>query len=165
MSVSKRLIIDLDKWRSTPGCKASCSYYYHPDNDGVLDVVELASFEVFCRRCELKSCVNACRYDALKTTEDGTPKRANMLCTGCKSCSQACPFGIIIPATLRYIASVCDECIGRRDETLECVQTCSCDALKYEEVPEGSEDIHLIGDFIAAKSRAWRKSEPLEEKK
>jgi len=163
--VSKRLIIDLDKWRSTPDCTASCSYYYHPDNDGVLSVVELASFEVFCRRCELKSCVNACRYDALKTTEDdGMPKRSNMLCTGCKSCSQACPFGIIIPTTLRYIASICDECIGRRDDAPECVRTCSCDAIKYEEVPEDAEDVHLIGDFIAAKSRAWQKSEPVEEK-
>ena len=164
--MSKRLVIDLDKWRSTPDCTASCSYYYHPDNDGVLNVVELASFEVFCRRCELKSCVNACRYDALKTTEDdGMPKRSNMLCTGCESCSQACPFGIIVPTTLRYIASICDECIGRRDDVPECVQTCSCDAIKYEEVPEDAEDTHLIGDFIAAKSRAWQKSEPLEEKK
>lgn len=163
--MSKRLIIDLDKWRSTPDCTASCSYYYHPDNDGVLSVVELASFEVFCRRCELKSCVNACRYDALKTTEDdGMPKRSNMLCTGCKSCAQACPFGIIIPTTLRYIASICDECIGRRDDAPECVRTCSCDAIKYEEVPEDAEDVHLIGDFIAAKSRAWQKSEPVEEK-
>ena len=47
----------------------------------------------------------------------------------------------------------------------ECVQTCSCDAIKYEEVPDDAEDVHLIGDFIAAKSRAWQKSEPLEEKK
>lgn len=163
--MSKRVVIDLDKWRRSPGCQASCSYYYHPENDGVVSLVEIASFEIFCRRCDQKSCVAACRYDALEEQDDGTLKRYNMLCVACKSCVQACPFGIIIPTALLYKVTICDFCIGRKDGEPECVRTCSCGALTYEEIEEESNQLHFVGEHIAVKSLAWEKLEPVEEKR
>lgn len=50
------------------GCIAECSYFYHPDNDGVSTLLERATRMLVCRQCEAAPCVAGCVFDALEKT-------------------------------------------------------------------------------------------------
>ena len=159
----KKLFIDLEKLYNCEKPTAECSYYYHPDNDGVTRLRELGQFLHICRKCEEAPCVNACPKEALEKQEDGTVKRYTMRCISCKSCSLACPFGTIPLETIPYIISQCDECIDRLDkEEPICARTCSIkDAVKFTEVKESEkDDVYLIGKNIAVHAKAWKKLHP-----
>jgi len=159
----KRLFIDLEKLYNCEGATAECSYYYHPNNSGVTRLREIAQFLYTCRRCEEAPCVNSCPQEALEKQEDGVIKRYTMRCISCKSCSLACPFGIIPLDTVPYIVSQCDACIDRSDKHEPvCVKTCSIEgAVKFIEI-EASEkdDIFLVGDNIAVHAKEWKKYHP-----
>jgi len=109
----KKLYIDLDKCLDCAEEKCSCSYNFHPGNNGIISLREMASFAVICRKCEQGTCVLSCPKEALEKKEDGVLKRYNMRCVACKSCTLACPFGTIIPELIPYKVSGCDFCIGR----------------------------------------------------
>ncbi len=159
----KKLLIDVEKLYSCERPTAECSYYYHPENDGVTRLREIAQFLHICRRCEDAPCVNACPKDALEKQEDGVVKRYTMRCISCKSCSHACPFGVIPIETVPYIISQCDACIDRADkEAPLCTRTCSIEgAAKYIEVKESEkDDIHLVSDRIAVHAKQWKKYHP-----
>ena len=64
--MSKRLVIDLDVCRDCAECPASCSYPYHGPNNGVARLRELAAYELVCRKCEVRSCVQACPVNAVE---------------------------------------------------------------------------------------------------
>lgn len=119
-----KLLIDLDICETCENCTAECSYYYHPYNNGVISLRELATFSIICRKCEEGSCVLSCPKDALERLESGIIKRYNMRCISCKSCSYACPFGTIYPEVIPYLVSKCDYCIDRQEEIPLCVRTC-----------------------------------------
>jgi len=157
--MKKRLFVDLEICYKCRECTAKCSYFYHPENKGIISLLELAnSFEV-CRKCEEAPCVKSCPNEALEKQPDGRLKRYNMLCTGCKTCTLACPFGTLYPEIIPYLSSQCDYCLGRLDEKLpECVSTCPLKAVQYMEVEESkAKDIYLIGDSLAVHSIRWRK--------
>ena len=61
----KKLYIDLDKCLDCEGEKCGCSYNFHPGNDGITNVREMASFAVICRKCEQGTCVLSCPKEAL----------------------------------------------------------------------------------------------------
>ena len=155
----KRLFIDLEICYKCKECVAECSYFYHPENNGVVSLLELVSKVEVCRRCEAAPCVEACVFDALEKQPDGSLKRYSMLCTGCQTCSLACPFGVIYPEIVPYITSQCDYCVGRcNGNEPECVKTCPHNAIKYIEVEESKEnDIYLVGEHLAVHSIPWRK--------
>ncbi len=156
----KRLFIDLDTCSKCGECEACCGYFYHAGaNRGVTSLREYATFALFCRHCEDAPCVNACYHDALeRQEEDGHLKRYMMLCTSCKCCTIACPFGTILPDFIPYLDSRCDFCIGRGDEAPLCVSTCPENAVEIREVEEDPEnDIYLVGDHLAVRTRRWRK--------
>jgi len=71
----KRLFIDLDICSSgeCKDCVIQCSYLYHQhpakegiNDNGILSVVELATYALVCRRCEEPHCVHACPVEALE---------------------------------------------------------------------------------------------------
>jgi hypothetical protein len=73
----KKLFIDLDVCGSTENegkCTAECSYPFHPGNDGVISLLELAAYAVVCRQCESGNCVESCPKDALEKEDSGAPR-------------------------------------------------------------------------------------------
>jgi len=155
----KRLTINLDKCRDCAECKAACDYLYHPSNCGVARLRELAAQELVCRRCEARSCVLACPNEALEAVDD-VLKRHNMRCTGCLSCSLACPFGTLIPAALQFRDSMCDLCAGREGGTPACVTTCPEKAVAVAEVAAAETDVHVLSENLAVRCKVWQKIEP-----
>ncbi len=162
--MGKRIVIDLDMCRECADCTASCSYLYHPGNDGVAWLRELAAYELTCRRCEQKSCVEACANDALEKLEDGMLKRHNLRCVGCMSCTVACPFGTLVPAAFLFRGPMCDFCLDRGIDVPTCVATCPDNALKYEEIEEG-DSVHIVGEHLAVQTHKWLKKEPVPAEK
>ena len=163
--MSKRLVIDLDKCKECAECAATCSYPYHGGNQGVARLREVATQELLCRRCEVRACVELCPNDALEEGDDGVLQRHNMRCTGCFSCTLACPFGNLMPAALQFRDNRCDFCASRPDEVPECVRTCPEKAIRVEEVSGHEPGLHLLGDHLAVRSSVWQKVELAEEKK
>ena len=128
------MVIDLDVCRDCPECVVTCSYPYHPVNCGIAWLREVAQYELTCRRCEERACIDACPVEALEELEDGRLVRHTMRCIGCQSCAHACPFGTIAPGALLFLDSACDLCEGRGVDTPTCVATCPYGALTYEAV-------------------------------
>ena len=157
--MKKRLFVDLEICYRCKECTAKCSYFYHPENKGFLTLLERASQVLVCRNCEEAPCVKACPNEALEKQPDGNLERYSMRCTGCKTCTLACPFGTIYPEIVPYLTSQCDWCLGRLDEgPPECVITCPYNAIQFIEVEESKEkDIYLIGDNLAVHSAPWKK--------
>jgi Fe-S-cluster-containing dehydrogenase component len=159
-----RLFIDLDIC-GTGECKecvVKCSYFYHPGNNGIISVAELATYYLVCRKCEEPHCVNACPVEALEQQEDKDKIliRHNMRCISCRSCSHACPYGTIYPENVPYLVHNCDFCLDRReikDEPL-CIKTCPYDALKLMDsntkVPENT---FLVGENLIIHSTHWER--------
>jgi len=162
--MSKRLVIDLEKCRECADCTAACSYPYHHTNDGIARLRELVAQELMCRKCEVRACKLACPDDALEEDEQGILHRYNMRCTGCLSCSVACPFGTLIPAALEFRDSRCDFCAGRLDGEPSCVTSCPEKAIAYAEVSGEEEGVHLLGENLAVRVPVWVKIEPAEAK-
>jgi len=151
----KCLLLDLEKCDSCPECVVKCSYIFHPQNNGITSIRELATFAVVCHRCEEAPCVNACYHKALKKDDAGILKRSSMLCTSCKTCSIACPFGVIFTDVLSYLGSKCDYCISKDPG---CVSSCPKQALVVKEIEKESieENIYLVSDsFAVTHTKKW----------
>ena len=163
-AMNTKLIIDLDLCRECEECTVACSYPYHPDNNGVAWLRELAAYELVCRRCRQRSCVAACANEALEETEDALVKRYNMRCVGCMSCVSACPFGVIVPAAFLFRGTMCDYCEDREVEAPPCVPSCPKQAVTFGPVPEGKEEsVTEVNARFAVRGQMWQKEEPPEE--
>ena len=156
----KRVVVDLDRWREDPGQKVECVYLYHPENDGVATLRELAGFEHYCRKCELAPCVEACPRSALERSATGVVARHNLRCVGCMSCSRACPFGTIMEEAMRFHYGGCDCCESLGAGAVPgCVESCTTGALEFREVSADEEGVVLVGERMAVKGRRWVKDE------
>jgi len=162
----KRLYIDLDICSKCKECKACCDYFYHPQNNGIASLREYATFATICRHCEDAPCVTACYRNALERAADGHLKRYKMRCTSCKSCSLACPFGIIFPDFIPYLDSRCDYCLGVSGQLPKCVTSCPEKAIEIREVEEDPKsNIYLIGEHLAVHTIKWIKEDVPPSKK
>jgi Fe-S-cluster-containing hydrogenase component 2 len=155
-----RLLIDLDLCNTCSECKVACSYFYHPQNNGITSLREYATFATICRHCEEAPCVNACYHNALERAADGHLKRYKMRCTSCKSCSVACPFGIIFQDFIPYLDAKCDFCLGKPGVVPPCIPSCPHKAIEAKEVEESLEaNIYLVNDFLAVHTRKWSRED------
>lgn len=159
-----RLYVDLDicASRACEVCDVQCSYFYHPGNNGMVSVAELATYALVCRRCEEPHCVNACPQEALEQQKDKDKLliRHTMRCINCRSCSHACPYGTIYPEYVPLLIHNCDFCLDRRDEAKEplCVATCSHGALRLKPADEAlDENTFLVGDHLIVHSTHWQR--------
>lgn len=188
----KKLYIDLDLCSRCPKCVIECSYFYHPGNNGITTLRELAAYLLICRKCKEGTCVTACPQEALEKQENLVLKRYNLRCIKCNSCALACPFGTILPEVIPYAVSFCDYCldrvrsnpalsnkgqgvplqaetsngVDRRNNDLPlCVKTCPYGALKFGEIkPEEEKDEYLIGDNLVVHCHLWIREPKLMEK-
>jgi Fe-S-cluster-containing dehydrogenase component len=160
----KRFFVDLDICATgkckIKDCVAQCSYFYHPDNYGVIGVAELATYALVCRRCEAPHCVPSCPVEALEQQKEKNKLliRHNMRCVSCKSCSHACPYGTIYPELLPLFIHNCDFCLDRRGGKEEplCVTSCPFGALSLKSADEPlEENAFLVGDHIVIRSTHW----------
>jgi len=155
-----RLFIDLDICTSgeCKECVINCSYFYHPDNNGIISIIELATYALVCRKCEEPHCVNACPVEAIEQQKDKLLIRHNMKCISCKSCSHACPYGTIYPENVPLLIHNCDFCLDRRDQKdkLLCVKSCPYGALSLKKGDiKLDENTFLVGDNIIVHSIHW----------
>ena len=156
-----RVVVDLDKCDQCDSCGVRCAYMYRPHatDQGVLALRERATYQLVCRRCEAPSCVLACPFDALERQPDGVLKRHNLRCVSCKLCAHACPFGTIYPDMVPFYVTPCDYCLGQHDGKPPCAGSCSRGAVEYLDVEPDDPTVHVIDDFLAARSRKWVKRE------
>lgn len=153
--MSEKLIINLAVCDLQERSGAQCSYKHHPENRGINALLESIRLGIVCRRCEAAPCIQACPREALVKRSDlngepGRLHRENMLCTGCGTCSLACPFGTLSPELIPYPSSVCDLCRDRLAEGEKplCVQTCAEGELAYAEVTPADDLIELFPGFV-----------------
>lgn len=158
----ERLFVDLDICASSECklCDVQCSYFYHPDNNGIRSVIELATYVLVCRKCKNAHCINACPVDALEQQEEKNwvLVRHNMRCISCKSCSHACPYGTIYPENVPKLIHNCDFCFDRRGKEGEplCTKTCPHGALSLKSADgELDENTFLVGDNLIVHSTHW----------
>lgn len=165
----KKLLIDLDICSKCEECGMICSYLQHPGNNGITSLREFAHFAIVCRRCDDAPCVNSCPWEALEMQSYNMLKRYMMRCTSCKSCSHACPFGVIYPETIPFIISRCDFCLGRlKGEDMPiCLQSCTDSGIKYGEFEENKEEhICKVSDYLLVKTDyKWERIEEPPKKR
>lgn len=162
-----KLFIDIPAFLSSgkSACDIECSYLYHRKNSGQFSILEAAEFSLYCRKCKEAFCQAACPNEALERQENGLIKRFNMRCTGCKSCTLACPFGTIFPEVMNYVSSRCDYCLKQlnadKDFIPACVKTAPKGTFLIKEIDSESpkEHIYFAGEYLAVKSQSWLKKE------
>ncbi len=155
-----KLLIDLEALRRLPSDAVSCSYSDHPENRGVQDLVEKATFVVICRRCELATCVASCPQDALEKRADDIVVRHVLRCSNCFSCAAACPFGTIIPGYIPLHTSTCDVCLGRlaSGEIPFCARSAPEGAIRYGDfAADDAQGLYPYGEHVLVKAGKWEK--------
>jgi len=157
----KKLLIDLDLYADNKDRDFGCSYFYHSDNKGVRSLLELATYAIICRKCELAPCVQACPNEALEKRDDKILQRYNMRCTSCKSCSHACPFGTIYTEMMTYLVPRCDLCLDRLGEAEEpaCLKDSAEGVLKYGDFKEDEKNgVYAVGKNVLVKADRWERN-------
>jgi anaerobic dimethyl sulfoxide reductase subunit B (iron-sulfur subunit) len=101
--------------------------------DGSFPAIARRSFSISCMHCEKPACRDACPEKAIsKRTEDGIVVVDQDKCSGCRTCSTACPFDV--PQYGRTgIMQKCNLCLEKATTGGEpsCVATCPGEALKF----------------------------------
>lgn len=93
---------------------------------------EKEAMPVQCHHCESAPCLKSCAGGAIHIFEQKVVVD-EALCSGCKSCVVACPFGVIEilqAKNKRGFAGKCDLCY-QREEGPACVEVCSAHALRF----------------------------------
>ena len=155
----KRIIVNLDLCIGCHSCSAACHYGHHNQTNLVSGNVEdIAEIPANCRHCLNPACMASCPSNALFKDEHDFVRRANLLCIGCRSCSLACPFGVIGYEFTRHISPKCDLCIDRvvEGKIPRCVSACTSNALQFVEMAREAIPETLVGGRIVAHSKVRR---------
>jgi Fe-S-cluster-containing dehydrogenase component len=151
------LFIDLAACRRADcrPCTAQCGYFYHPCNNGVVSIAELATCALACATCAEFACVVACPSGALERQmeHNNLIVRHNARCSGCRTCHSACPYGERNPASVPLMVSTCEFCLDQCETQPVCSRTCDRGGLRVvsgEREPGPGE--YLVGDRIVVHS-------------
>jgi Fe-S-cluster-containing dehydrogenase component len=84
--------------------------------------------------------------------------RSELKCVGCRSCSLACPFGVIPDEYVRHVSPKCDLCVDRveRGGIPRCVATCTSGALSFVDLAETVGAPEYVGGRIQSHATVRR---------
>ena len=139
--VEKQLVMEPDRCIGCRSCAAAC-YLGHLDTPGLLyeDVAKSSALPMVCRQCLDAPCVAACPRDAMYEDEAGIVRRSPVLCTGCRTCVLACPFGVLDNEIIKGQIGKCDLCADRtRQDPAKlprCVSVCPSGTLRFLELEQ-----------------------------
>ena len=117
---------------------------------GKFPEVKRTFLSLSCMHCGKAPCIPTCPEKAIsKRSEDGIVVVESTKCIGCRSCFEACPFGVpqfTEDGTMR----ICDMCLDRLEKGDKpiCVATCPTQALSFGTMKELS---HLVSYRVARK--------------
>lgn len=133
-TLNKTLVSDYAKCSGCKSCEIMCSFHHFGECNPSLARLTLVAFDErglfvpeICRQCQNPWCLNACPVDAIvRDAETGAVVIIAELCTDCRACADACPFGMIKVNPSGNVFK-CDLCQGEP----ACVKVCTTGALKY----------------------------------
>ncbi len=142
--MAKILTVDATKCTGCGTCELACSLKnageFNPARSRIqvlsLDT-DFAQMPIFCMQCYRPPCAEICPVEAItrdKTT--GIVRVNGALCTGCRMCEDACPFGVIVFSEAEQKAVKCELCDGDP----QCVQFCPTQALQFREAGAAAAD-------------------------
>ncbi|MDD4179358.1 MAG: 4Fe-4S binding protein [Candidatus Margulisbacteria bacterium] len=155
--MAKRVYLNLDLCCGCKSCAAACAYGHHLQSLLGHSQLTAAELPLHCLHCDQPACAAACPNEAMKKMADATVLRSQYRCVGCRSCSVACPFGVIQPDLEKHITPKCDLCLDRLAEgdIPRCVATCTSGALSFAEVDEQVVDknknlisVRMLSNFV-----------------
>jgi tetrathionate reductase subunit B len=155
----KAFVIDLAKCNGCYSCQIACkdehagndwTPYARPQPDtgqfwlrireterGTVPRVKVAYQPILCMHCDSAPCISACPVKGgIYKRHDGLVVINPQLCTGCKNCVEACPYGAIYFNEELNLAQKCTGCahlIDRGWPEPRCVDSCPTGALRFGE--------------------------------
>jgi len=107
---------------------------------GRIPQVRVSYIFVPCQHCADAPCMAACPVEeAIYRRDDGLVIIDPKKCDGCKTCIDACPYGIIYFNTMLNIAQKCTGCahlLDRGWQEPRCADACAHDAIRFGEEDE-----------------------------
>ena len=143
----KFLLIDIDNCVRCYACEVACRQEHGLTFETKSNWCQVMTIEprwirqelhmdfvpVMCSQCDDPICASFCPVNAISKGEDGIVVVDEEVCTGCKLCVYACPYGAMFYNEVKGIAGKCDFCTSRAQNGLEpaCVQHCIGGALQF----------------------------------
>ena len=110
---------------------------------GTIPKVKMSYVPVLCMHCDDAPCIPACPVEgAIYQRDDGLVIIDPKKCTGCQSCVDACPYGVIFYNESLHLAQKCTGCahlLDRADGSWKvprCVDACPHEAIKFGDEAE-----------------------------
>ncbi|MDP6685532.1 MAG: 4Fe-4S dicluster domain-containing protein [Candidatus Omnitrophota bacterium] len=158
------IVVDADKCVACRTCELQCAIAHSKSKKLETAICEIPlsqarvkvesvgkiSVPLQCRHCEDAPCVKICPTKAMvKDAKEGIVQVKHELCTKCKWCILACPFGVIHLDQGSQAITKCDLCFERlkKDQLPACVVGCKTNALKFKsakEISKGKKKKYLV---------------------
>jgi len=181
--MSRKIVVDVQKCVGCHSCELACAVAHSNAKELAdalaeqprqkprvhVEYVGGASVPMQCRHCEEAPCTLVCPKGAIKRASPDDPVLIDAeLCTGCKFCMLACPFGVIeLPREGKALIK-CDLCVARTEagEQPACVEACPTGALGFAELDdELRERRRDIAEKVYAGARETHNENPDAESK
>jgi Fe-S-cluster-containing dehydrogenase component len=138
------LMVDVDLCIGCQACEVACKQENNiPMGPKWISVIQVGPKEVngklkmsfvpvFCKHCAQPVCMDVCPAEAITQRSDGIVLINSNLCTGCKACIEACPFGAPTLNADTNTVEMCTMCVHRIDKGLEpaCILACPTQAIR-----------------------------------
>jgi Fe-S-cluster-containing dehydrogenase component len=127
---------------------------------GTVPKVKVAYLPALCNHCRDAPCMESCKDGAIYRRDDGLVIIDPTKCTGCRSCVDACPYGVIYFNDGLNIAQKCTGCAHLLDSGWKeprCVDACPTLAIRFMEESEAGS---LIGKAEVIKPERASRDKP-----